>query len=34
MAAIAIADAQGLAAVSLRNVGSALGAGPMRLYGW
>jgi AcrR family transcriptional regulator len=33
-AAIAIADAQGLAAVSLRNVGSALGAGPMRLYGY
>lgn len=32
--AIAIADKDGLEAVSLRNVGSALGAGPMRLYGY
>jgi AcrR family transcriptional regulator len=31
-AAMTIADAQGLDAVSLRNVGAALGAGPMRLY--
>jgi AcrR family transcriptional regulator len=31
-AAMTLADAQGLAAVSLRNVGAALGAGPMRLY--
>jgi len=31
---MAIADARGLAAVSLRNVGAALGAGPMRLYGY
>lgn len=33
-AAIALADADGLAAVSLRNVGAALNAGPMRLYGY
>ena len=33
-AAIAIADSDGLAAVSLRNVGAALDAGPMRLYGY
>jgi AcrR family transcriptional regulator len=33
-AAIALADADGLAAVSLRKVGAALGAGPMRLYGY
>ncbi|NOU30228.1 MAG: TetR/AcrR family transcriptional regulator [Polyangiaceae bacterium] len=33
-AAIAIADAEGLPAVSLRNVGAALSAGPMRLYGY
>jgi AcrR family transcriptional regulator len=33
-AAIAIADADGLAAVSLRKVGAALDAGPMRLYGY
>jgi AcrR family transcriptional regulator len=32
--AIAIADSQGLEAVSLRKVGAALGAGPMRLYGY
>jgi AcrR family transcriptional regulator len=32
--AIAIADAEGLRAVSLRRVGAALGAGPMRLYGY
>jgi AcrR family transcriptional regulator len=31
-AAMTLADAQGLAAVSLRNVGAVLGAGPMRLY--
>lgn len=31
-AAIAIADAENLAAVSIRRVGSTLGAGPMRLY--
>ena len=31
-AAIAIADADGLAAVSLRKVGASLDAGPMRLY--
>lgn len=31
-AAIRIADADGLAAVSLRNVAAALDAGPMRLY--
>lgn len=33
-AAIAIADAEGLASVSLRKVGAALDAGPMRLYGY
>jgi AcrR family transcriptional regulator len=33
-AAIALADADGLASVSLRKVGAALGAGPMRLYGY
>jgi AcrR family transcriptional regulator len=33
-AATAIADAEGLASVSLRKVGAALGAGPMRLYGY
>lgn len=33
-AAIAIADQEGLASVSLRKVGAALGAGPMRLYGY
>ena len=33
-AAIAIADEEGLASVSLRKVGSALDAGPMRLYGY
>jgi AcrR family transcriptional regulator len=33
-AAMAIADKEGLASVSLRNVGAALGAGPMRLYGY
>ncbi len=33
-AAMAIADAEGLASVSLRNVGAALEAGPMRLYGY
>ncbi len=33
-AAIAIADRGGLAAVSLRKVGAALDAGPMRLYGY
>ena len=32
-AAIALADQGGLAAVSLRSVAAALGAGPMRLYG-
>jgi AcrR family transcriptional regulator len=32
--AIMIADKDGLEAVSLRNVGAALGAGPMRLYGY
>jgi AcrR family transcriptional regulator len=32
-AAIALADREGLEAVSLRNVASALDAGPMRLYG-
>lgn len=32
-AAITIADREGLDAVSLRNVASALDAGPMRLYG-
>ncbi|MEU6349227.1 TetR/AcrR family transcriptional regulator [Streptomyces sp. NPDC047072] len=33
-AAIELADAEGLAAVSLRKVAAALGAGPMRLYGY
>ena len=33
-AAIAIADAEGLASVSLRRVAAALDAGPMRLYGY
>ena len=33
-AALALADAEGLEAVSLRRVGAALGAGPMRLYGY
>ncbi|MEZ4454206.1 MAG: TetR/AcrR family transcriptional regulator C-terminal domain-containing protein [Nannocystaceae bacterium] len=33
-AALEIADADGLEAVSLRKVGAALGAGPMRLYGY
>ena len=33
-AALALADAEGLEAVSLRRVGGALGAGPMRLYGY
>jgi AcrR family transcriptional regulator len=33
-AAIALADNDGLDAVSLRNVGAALDAGPMRLYGY
>jgi AcrR family transcriptional regulator len=33
-AAIAIADKEGLEAVSLRNVAAALDAGPMRLYGY
>lgn len=33
-AAIAIADAEGLASVSLRKVAAALDAGPMRLYGY
>lgn len=33
-AAIELADADGLAAVSLRKVGAALDAGPMRLYGY
>ena len=33
-AAIEIADAEGLAAVSLRRVAAALDAGPMRLYGY
>ncbi len=33
-AAIAIADEQGLEAVSLRNVAARLGAGPMRLYAY
>ncbi|MCP3102497.1 TetR/AcrR family transcriptional regulator C-terminal domain-containing protein [Myxococcus sp. K15C18031901] len=33
-AAIALADADGLAAVSLRKVGASLDAGPMRLYGY
>jgi AcrR family transcriptional regulator len=33
-AAIALADADGLAAVSVRKVAGALDAGPMRLYGY
>jgi AcrR family transcriptional regulator len=33
-AAIAIADKDGLESVSLRKVGAALAAGPMRLYGY
>jgi AcrR family transcriptional regulator len=33
-AAIAIADSEGMASVSLRKVGAALDAGPMRLYGY
>lgn len=33
-AAVVIADRDGLAAVSLRKVGAALDAGPMRLYGY
>jgi len=33
-AAIAIADKEGLASVSLRKVGASLDAGPMRLYGY
>lgn len=33
-AAIAIADLEGLASVSLRKVAAALDAGPMRLYGY
>jgi AcrR family transcriptional regulator len=33
-AAIALADRDGLAAVSLRKIGAALDAGPMRLYGY
>lgn len=33
-AALAIADTEGLASVSLRKVGTALDAGPMRLYGY
>ncbi|MEU6258597.1 TetR/AcrR family transcriptional regulator [Streptomyces sp. NPDC047043] len=33
-AAIELADADGLAAVSLRKVAAVLGAGPMRLYGY
>lgn len=33
-AAIALADREGLAAVSLRKIGAALDAGPMRLYGY
>ena len=32
-AAIRLADADGLAAVSLRRVAAALDVGPMRLYG-
>lgn len=33
-AAMGLADREGLEAVSLRNVAAALGAGPMRLYGF
>lgn len=33
-AAIALADAEGLSSVTLRKVAGALGAGPMRLYGY
>ncbi len=33
-AALALADANGLPSVSLRKVAGALGAGPMRLYGY
>lgn len=33
-AALALADAEGLESVSLRKVGAALDAGPMRLYGY
>jgi AcrR family transcriptional regulator len=33
-AAVAIADAEGLGSVTVRNVSAALGAGPMRLYGY
>ncbi|MDC0711825.1 TetR/AcrR family transcriptional regulator [Stigmatella sp. ncwal1] len=33
-AALALADAEGLASVSLRKVAAALDAGPMRLYGY
>lgn len=33
-AAVALADAEGLSSVTLRKVGSVLGAGPMRLYGY
>lgn len=33
-AAIELADAEGLASVTLRRVAGALGAGPMRLYGY
>jgi AcrR family transcriptional regulator len=33
-AAVALADRDGLGAVSLRKVGAALDAGPMRLYGY
>jgi len=33
-AAIALADREGIAGVSLRKVGAALDAGPMRLYGY
>jgi AcrR family transcriptional regulator len=33
-AALTLADAEGLSSVTLRKVGAALGAGPMRLYGF
>ncbi len=33
-AAVALADREGLTAVSIRNVAAALNAGPMRLYGY